>query len=263
MILRPFPPHLFFVDASTRILSADVHDRFEQVYRNSGNPLLLSVGGTKIPPDTSGDEVRSLLQSERPGEDGKIALRLVGVLHTIFASPPLAVLRGLADVLKYMVEEGIIEINDRFLLHSGLSPVPLLFHAISADNGFDSFEYLISFENINVNAGNTGDGMKLIHCCVAKDRVPVKILKVLLRHPNVEVNALTPWGSTALFFACTKADVAKVSELLQGGADPDVDLGGFTVVDFMQQKDWSDKERNRVDEIIELLEHASAATTVL
>ena len=236
--------------------------------------MLLSVGSTKIPPGASEEEVLSLITSEKPGKDGKLTLRLISYMNFIFTSPVLAISYGMADVLKHMIETGMVGINDRF--HDGSETgrrTPLLFHAAAGgDISFPSFEYLLSCQGIKVNA-ETADGHKLIHDCATSDLVSVKAFKALLRHPHVEINAKLPMhttvdsaeqvsdGFTPLLLACGRKNIEKVKALLECGADPDIVISnGQKAIHFIRlriSEASSEEERQLYEEVSALLENAS------
>eukprot|EP00562_Extubocellulus_spinifer_P001184 CAMPEP_0178481430 /NCGR_PEP_ID=MMETSP0696-20121128/6210_1 /TAXON_ID=265572 /ORGANISM="Extubocellulus spinifer, Strain CCMP396" /LENGTH=406 /DNA_ID=CAMNT_0020108907 /DNA_START=13 /DNA_END=1233 /DNA_ORIENTATION=- len=227
--------------------------------------VLHAVGTTKIAPGTSEAEVRSLLEREDPGEDGKTVLHLMRRVDFVFSSPALVIEHGLLDVLKYMVSEGIVGINDALPLLPGFCP-PLLFHA--ARHSHSIFPYLLSCRGIDVNACVDEDGLKLIHYC-ALDLFSVAALEALLRHPNIDVDALTGTmiRTTALSDACRFLDLAKVRALLEGGANPDIVLPTFgTAADIVQARlssePPSDEERQTAEEVLRLLQLASSARAV-
>jgi len=242
---------------------------------NIGVPILLSVGCTKVPQGASEEEVRSLIASEKPGKDGTLILRLISHMNFIFTSPVLAINYGMTDVLKHLVETGIVGINDEFDVGTG-ERTPLLFHAAAGGEiSFRSFEYLLSCQGINVNAEVT-DGQKLIHVCAGRNLVSVKMFKALLRHPQVDVNAKMPIdeavdaaeqvsdGFTPLLLACVRKNIEKVKLLLEYGADPDILIAdGDRTIDIIRERlsgASSEEERQQYEEVCAMLENASQPT---
>jgi len=238
-------------------------------------PILLSVGSTKVPEGASEEDVLSLIASEKPGKDGKLTLRLISYMNFIFTSPLLAISYGMTDVLKHMVETGLVGINDEFRNRAGEGK-PLIRHAAAGgDISFRPFEYLLSCRGFNINAEDA-DGEKLIHHCAISDRVSVKMFKALLRHPQVDVNAKMPIdeavdaaeqvsdGFTPLLLACVRKNIEKVKLLLEYGADPDILIAdGDRTIDIIRERQSgasSEEERQQYEEVCAMLENASQPT---
>jgi len=173
-------------------------------------------------------------------------------------------------VLKHMVSEGIVGINDALPIIPGFGiSHPLLLHA--AQRSYSILSYLLSCRGIDVNVcvDSGEDGYKLIHYCALLTRVSVATLEALLRHPNIDVDALTGTmiGTTALSYACKKLDLAKVRAILEGGANPDIVLPTFgTAADIVRARlssePLSDKKRQTAEEVLRLLQLASSARAV-
>ena len=92
--------------------------KYLQRYRR---PFLLAIGNTKLIPtcNTGTDDVRSLFEKEKPDKDGKIVLHFIRYVDYVFVHPVLSIHFGLTNVLKYLLDEGLVGVNDRYPAQSG------------------------------------------------------------------------------------------------------------------------------------------------
>ena len=84
-------------------VSGDTAATFEFSTRGT---FLVAVGNIKILRGTPEAQVRSLLDTEKPDKDGKIALSFMRHLDYIFVYPVFPTVLGQTNVLRYLVEEG-------------------------------------------------------------------------------------------------------------------------------------------------------------
>mmetsp|Transcript_31898 Transcript_31898/g.69051 ORF Transcript_31898/g.69051 Transcript_31898/m.69051 type:complete len:104 (-) Transcript_31898:283-594(-) len=94
--------------------------------------------------------------------------------------------------------------------------------------------------------------------------IPVSALKVLLRHPNIDVNVQDSDGDTALHYACKVLDRAKAKALLESGANPEiVDAIGRTPIYYprfhLLRADTSEQVRRKAGDILAYLENGTNA----
>ena len=96
------------------------------------------------------------------------------------------------------------------------------------------------------------------------DNIPVSALKILLRHPNIDVNVQTSDGNTALHYACIFLDPAKARALLESGANPEiVNSEGDTPISLLRwyhtQIALSEETRREAGDILSYLENSPNA----
>ncbi|OHT03205.1 hypothetical protein TRFO_29516 [Tritrichomonas foetus] len=99
---------------------------------------------------------------------------------------------GQLEVIRFVIEERGMDINSK----NSLGKTSLI---LASENGFsDIVDYLLSFEEIEVNAGN--DRGTALHYAVLNGHLSV--IKLLCKHKDIDLNALNANAETPLFVAC-------------------------------------------------------------
>eukprot|EP00562_Extubocellulus_spinifer_P028522 CAMPEP_0178640406 /NCGR_PEP_ID=MMETSP0698-20121128/16002_1 /TAXON_ID=265572 /ORGANISM="Extubocellulus spinifer, Strain CCMP396" /LENGTH=471 /DNA_ID=CAMNT_0020280849 /DNA_START=54 /DNA_END=1469 /DNA_ORIENTATION=- len=253
----------------TNGISDDAAATVKLLHKFSRRPILIAIGTTKVLRGTPEGQVRSLLETVEPDKAGNIVLSFIQLQDYVFVSPVCAIQLGLTNVLRYLVEKDLIAVNDSYATGSDQASWPLLLYAVTY---FDDvcqgpFHYLLSCEGVDINAEAeplTGRTCTIIHFCACVPSIPVSALKILLRHPNIDVNLQNSDGDTALHYACKVLDRAKAKALLESGANPEiVDAIGRTPIYYprfhLLRADTSEQVRRKAGDILAYLENGTNA----
>ena len=155
----------------------------------------------------------------------------------IFRSPPVAIAMGLCPVIRHLVDNQIIGVNDRytrtlsmFLMEPKARGASLLCLAAKRSPNISCFDYLISLPDIDLGHRDDHLGGSALHWCVrSSESFSLTALKMVLEHPRVpDINEMGGVGGSVLHLVCDRPQgqfeirLAKLRLLLESGADPHV-----------------------------------------
>lgn len=174
--------------------------------------------------------------SDAAAEGKAIALKYMPRPALFFSNPLYAIRYDLVEVLKYMVQSKLFNVNDKKPIQSNGVPndsstevVSLFWHSLDNhkwDRGFECFKYLLTLEETKVNEVHPVDGIAPIHFCCYEPSIPPHALQALLSNPRTRINARDSEGGTAIFILLIVQDdtthkirMEKLRSLLDAGAD--------------------------------------------
>lgn len=162
-----------------------------------------------------------ILHGKEDSEDVELAFMKTGDL--IFNCPHLAITLGRVDILKNMVEKGVVNANS-ISFASRSKKIPILWAAYFNSISASCFEYILSLEEVNCDQRSSG--MTILNkASTTPLRLGISAYRALAKHRTTDVNAQILNGHTALHncldhFGDFPELVNKVRALLEADADP-------------------------------------------
>ena len=170
-----------------------------------GDAVIICIGDTNID-GMSLEEARELLLRSADASDGMkngVTITYIHYANLLFSHPVVACIYGLVRVVKYLIEENLVEPNAIYPDSGRDDPLsdetlwlPLLAHSYSGQD-FSVFKYLLTVKDIDVNGKVDVDGDSHIHNLARFDSVPISILGRFLENPRVNRDARDENGRTA------------------------------------------------------------------
>mmetsp|Transcript_3895 Transcript_3895/g.11036 ORF Transcript_3895/g.11036 Transcript_3895/m.11036 type:complete len:438 (-) Transcript_3895:76-1389(-) len=264
--------------------------RFFRCFLRAGDkcldlPILSSVGDRRVRRQTSAAQVKSLIDEAEVDDDGRISIQCLRWTDTIFCNPMSIITQGLAPALQHLVENNLLDANgfcenasltepdDSSGDGNGHTPkIPFLWAAACASPDLDCFRYLLSTDEIDINAIHHLS-CSTIHQTSVVSRSPIDALKAVLEHPKVDVDVRDEGQPTALSCLCHissdklahKDKIARMKLLLDAGADPNVSIGDDTLAPIkiaeerlrrtkgVEPSDERDARTRECQEVVDLL----------
>ena len=196
-----------------------------------GFPIITGVGGTRIKPGSSPDDVRLILENAEPSKDGVVEVKFGRYIDMLFSVPRVFIGYGLDNVLQYHLEKNLMTTNgtiEGLSTYDNSGDLPNVVMA-SFSPDIRCFKHLLSYEEINPAARiDQTEGYQLIHMAAFMNSEPEfrQYLQLLLDDPRVDPNAFSDGGLTPLHCLCLydnidrEEKVERVKLLLRKGADP-------------------------------------------
>ena len=233
-----------------------------------GDAVIISIGDTNIDGMSLEEARELLLRSVSDGTNNGVTITYVNYANLLFSHPVLACIYGLVKVVKYLIEEKLVEPNAVYPRIGDDDPssddtlwLPLLAQSYGTSD-FSVFMYLLTVKDIDVNTQI--DGNSHLHYLTRFNSVPCEMLGRFLENPLVNRNARDKHGCTAFFplierfvhrfveFEGTTIPHTLMMEnlgcLLQAGADPTIrDNDGRTVEGHLNLFERRAKKRQSDD----------------
>jgi ankyrin repeat protein len=116
------------------------------------------------------------------------------------------------DIIKILLDGGA---NPNVLNHNSETALMLA----SRLGKEDSVDELLHSPDIDVNATGLWDNTALMRACSTENR---GVITKLLQHPDIEIDMINQNGRSALFYSVESDDYQTVIELLEMGANPNI-----------------------------------------
>jgi hypothetical protein len=222
---------------------------------------------------------RDETEGDDDGSGDAIKMQLLKHPYAIFSNPAIATELGLIDVVRFLIEEKGLSVNGTW---DGLAiwnqPNTLPITSLLFCHNTSIFKYILTVPNVDLGMQIERcpglpllDGSRLIHWFLRSHRYNAELLKTLLSHETVDVNACIPArGMTALHLACSvpgvfqSEDVEKIRILLENGADPllrsSEESGSLAPLETLFFVSTDDRN-GHWDDIFDLLMEASGVKT--